>query len=158
MEDRFFCSNTHEPFITTIAKHNIGVVDYESKYNNAQKEYDELSKKHKELLNKFQALEHAYNNTLEAHLNVLPERHIINENATVLFFKGGNKIIVKRCKDDNFNARLGFLTAFFQRYCGMSKNKANKYLAKIEDDYIAEENKAKEESNGRTKIQKSKSR
>lgn len=62
----------------------------------------------------------------------LPERYIINENATILFWKDGKKTVVKRCKNDEFNPRLGFLTAFFQRYCGMSKNKANKYLASLE--------------------------
>ena len=45
---------------------------------------------------------------------------------------GGEKTIVKRCADDEFNKRLGFLTAFFQHYSGMSKNKANKFLAELE--------------------------
>ena len=62
----------------------------------------------------------------------LPERYIINENATILFWKNGEKTIVKRASDDEFNPRLAFLTAFFQRYCGMSKNKANKYLANLQ--------------------------
>ena len=62
----------------------------------------------------------------------LPERYIINENATILFWKNGEKTIVKRATDDEFNPRLAFLTAFFQRYCGMSKNKANKYLANLQ--------------------------
>ena len=62
----------------------------------------------------------------------LPERYIINQNATILFWEDGTKTIVKRCKDDEFNPRLAFLTAFFQKYCGMSKNKANKYLASLQ--------------------------
>lgn len=62
----------------------------------------------------------------------MPERYIINENATILFWKNGEKTIVKRCEEDDFNPRLAFLTAFFQHYCGMSKNKANKYLASLE--------------------------
>lgn len=62
----------------------------------------------------------------------LPKRYIINQNATILFWKDGTKTIVKRCKDDEFNPRLAFLTAFFQKYCGMSKNKANKYLANLQ--------------------------
>ncbi len=61
----------------------------------------------------------------------LPERYIINENATILFWENGEKTVVKRCADDEFNPRLAFLTAFFQHYCGMSKNKANKYLANL---------------------------
>ena len=47
----------------------------------------------------------------------LPERYIINSNATVLFWKNGEKTVVKRCADDDFKPRLAFLTAFFQRYC-----------------------------------------
>lgn len=62
----------------------------------------------------------------------LPERYIINENATILFWKDGEKTIVRKCEDDEFNPRLAFLTALFQHYCGMSKNKANKYLANLE--------------------------
>ena len=62
----------------------------------------------------------------------LPERYIINENATILFWKNGEKTVVKRCTDDAFNPRLAFLTAFFQRYADMSKNKANKYLASLQ--------------------------
>lgn len=62
----------------------------------------------------------------------LPERYIINKNATILFWKDGEKTVVRRCEDDEFNPRLAFLTAFFQHYCGMSKNKANKYLASLE--------------------------
>jgi len=62
----------------------------------------------------------------------LPERYIINDGATILFWKDGSKTVVKRAQDDEFNPRLAFLTAFFQHYCGMSKNKANKYLASLE--------------------------
>lgn len=70
----------------------------------------------------------------------LPERYIINENATILFWKDGEKTVVKRAEDDEFNPRLAFLTAFFQHYCGMSKNKANKYLAglKVEEPKVKE--------------------
>ena len=65
--------------------------------------------------------------------NNLPKRYIINKGATILFWKDGTKTIVKRCKDDEYNKRLGFLTAYFQKHCGMSKNKANKYLASLEE-------------------------
>lgn len=78
----------------------------------------------------------------------LPERYIINENATILFWKNGEKTIVKRASDDKFNPRLAFLTAFFQRYCGMSKNKANKYLAnlQVEKKIETKEEKAEDKS------------
>ena len=64
----------------------------------------------------------------------LPQRYIINKGATILFWADGSKTIVKRCKDDKYNKRLGFLTAYFQKHCGMSKNKANKYLASLEEE------------------------
>lgn len=66
----------------------------------------------------------------------LPERYIINKEATILFWKNGEKTIVKRATDDEFNPRLAFLTAFFQRYSGLSKNKANKYLASLQVEEI----------------------
>ena len=62
----------------------------------------------------------------------LPEHYIINENACILFWKNGEKTVVKKCADDEFNPRLSFLTAFFQHYIDMSKNKANKYLANLQ--------------------------
>ncbi len=62
----------------------------------------------------------------------LPERYIINENACILFWQNGEKTVVKRCAYDAFNPRLAFLTAFFQHYVDMSKNKANKYLASLQ--------------------------
>lgn len=71
--------------------------------------------------------------------NELPERYIINKGATILFWKDGSKTIVKRCKDDKYDKRLGFLTAYFQKHCGMSKNKANKYLAGLVDEEQVEE-------------------
>lgn len=67
----------------------------------------------------------------------LPERYIINENACILFWKNGEKTVVKRCADDAFNPRLAFLTAFFQ----LSKNKANKYLANLQVEVKEEEQK-----------------
>lgn len=47
----------------------------------------------------------------------MPKKYIINHGATVLIWDNGEKTVVKRCKDDEFNKRLGFLTAFFQHYC-----------------------------------------
>ena len=58
----------------------------------------------------------------------LPTRYIINKGATILFWEDGTKTIVKKSKDDKYDKRLGFLTAYFQKNCGMSKNKANTYL------------------------------
>lgn len=68
----------------------------------------------------------------------LPKHYIINKNATILFWRNGEKTVVKRCADDEFNPRLAFLTAFFQHYVDMSKNKANKYLANLQVEEVKE--------------------
>lgn len=62
----------------------------------------------------------------------LPKNYIINDGATILFWKDGTKTIVKRSKNETFDKRLGFLTAYFQKHCGMSKTKANKFLDNLE--------------------------
>ena len=62
----------------------------------------------------------------------LPKHYIINDGATILFWKDGTKTVVKRSKDEKFDKRLGFLTAYFQKHCGMSKTKANKFLDNLE--------------------------
>lgn len=63
-----------------------------------------------------------------------PKRYIINKGATILFWEDGDKTIVKRSKDDEYNKRLGFLTAYFQKHSGLTKNQANKYLANLQDE------------------------
>lgn len=64
----------------------------------------------------------------------MPKKYIINKGATILFWDDNEneKTIVKRCKDDKFNKRLGFLTAYFQYHSGLSKTQANKYLSELE--------------------------
>jgi len=66
----------------------------------------------------------------------LPKRYIINKGATILFWSDdkSDKTIVKRSKDDKYDKRLGFLTAYFQYHSGLSKNKANKYLDNLEEE------------------------
>lgn len=66
--------------------------------------------------------------------NNLPKRYIINKGATILFWEDGTKTIVKRSKDDEYNKRLGFLTSYFQKHSGLTKNQANKYLANLQDE------------------------
>lgn len=80
----------------------------------------------------------------------MPKKTIINHGATVLIWDNGEKTVVKRCEDDEFNKRLGFLTAFFQHYCGMSKNKANKFLAELEVE--DEEKEEVKETNSKNKF------
>lgn len=84
----------------------------------------------------------------------LPERYIINDGATILFWRNGEKTVVKRASDDEFNPRLAFLTAFFQHYCGMSKNKANKYLANLEIEENSEKTISKEKNKKKPKHMK----
>ena len=84
----------------------------------------------------------------------LPERYIINKNACILFWQNGEKTVVKRCADDEFNPRLAFLTAFFQHYVNMSKNKANKYLASLQVKVEKEEPKQKSKHIKTDKIEK----
>ena len=59
------------------------------------------------------------------------DRYIINDGATILFWADGTKTIVKRTKEDEFNPRLAFLTAYFQKKSGLSKTKANKFLSEL---------------------------
>lgn len=65
----------------------------------------------------------------------IPDRYIINDGATILFWRDGTKTIVKRSDNDEFDPIKGFLWAYFQKHCGLSKTKANKYLWKIQDDF-----------------------
>lgn len=64
----------------------------------------------------------------EVGCNKLPSRYIINKNATILFWEDGSKTVVKRCEDDKYDKRLGFLIGYFQKNSGLSKTKANKFL------------------------------
>lgn len=64
----------------------------------------------------------------------LPKHYIINDGATILFWEDGTKTIVRRCEDDTYDKRLGFLTAYFQKNSGLSKNKANKFLASLKEE------------------------
>ena len=83
----------------------------------------------------------------------MPKKYIINHGATVLIWDDGEKTVVKRCADDEFNKKLGFLTAFFQHYSGMSKNKANKFLAELEvEDKEKEETKETKKTKSKTKF------
>lgn len=66
---------------------------------------------------------------------ILPKKYIINDNATILFWNDGTKTIVRKSKDDEYNKKLSFLWAYFQKNCGLSKNKANKYLEDLVDNH-----------------------
>ena len=70
----------------------------------------------------------------EQSIVALPEKYIINDRATVLFWKDGTKTIVRRAKEDEYNKKIGFLWAYFQKNSGLSKTKANEYLDNLIDD------------------------
>ena len=83
---------------------------------------------------------HRYSMTFEVPLpinikrNKLPDKYIINKGATILFWEDDTKTIIKRTEEDEHNKRLAFLTAYFQKHCGLSKNQANKYLDSLMDE------------------------
>lgn len=64
----------------------------------------------------------------------IPKRCIMNEDVTILIWPDDTKTIVRRMEGDKNNPRLAFLTAYFQKHSGLSKNKANKYLDILEND------------------------
>jgi len=53
--------------------------------------------------------------------------------ATTLMFDK-EATVVKCGKDDKYSRRVGFLEAYFQATCGLSKTQAKKYLDKIVED------------------------
>lgn len=59
------------------------------------------------------------------------DHYIINDGATILFWSDGTKTIVKRTQEDKFDKRVAFLTAYFQKNSGLSRTKANKFLANL---------------------------
>ena len=61
----------------------------------------------------------------------MPERIIFNGNATIVFWKDGTKTVVKASDEAFIDPEKGFLIAYFQKWCGLSKTKANKYLERL---------------------------
>ena len=65
----------------------------------------------------------------------LPDNVFFNDKkkATTLMFY--NEATVVKCgKGDKYSRRIGFLEAYFQATCGLSKTQAKKYLDKIVED------------------------
>ncbi len=60
----------------------------------------------------------------------LPKEYYINKKKKTVVLKWDDDTItkVKTSKDDKFDARFGFLLAYFQKHCGMSRTQANKYI------------------------------
>lgn len=65
----------------------------------------------------------------------LPDNVFFNDKkkATTLMFDD-TATVVKCGKDDKYSRRVGFLEAYFQATCGLSKTQAKKYLDKIVED------------------------
>jgi len=65
----------------------------------------------------------------------LPEKYIINENATILFWDGCNETITRsfRNHNDSFDKELGFLVAFFKYHWNGSKTSQKNVLESIND-------------------------
>lgn len=66
--------------------------------------------------------------------NAIPKKYIIKNDITILIWDDNSKTIIRRGKDDVHDKRLAFLTAYFQKHSGLSKNKANKYLDSLVDE------------------------
>lgn len=79
-----------------------------------------------------------------------PKEYYINEKKKTVVLKWNDDTItkVKVSENDKFDARYGFLIAYFQKNCGMSKTKANKYLdnlkVEIEEKKVRKTRKKKE--------------
>jgi hypothetical protein len=65
-------------------------------------------------------------------MSKLPRKVFFNKKkkATTLIF-GDKPTVVKCGKGDKYSKRVGFLEAYFQATCGLSKTQAKKYLDKI---------------------------
>ena len=64
--------------------------------------------------------------------NTLPKQVFFNDKKKTTVLKWEDDSITKvKCHDDEFDERTGFLIAYFQKTCGLTKNKANKYLESL---------------------------
>ena len=82
-------------------------------------------------------------------LALTPSKVFFNDKkkATTIMF-GETATVVKCGKGDKYDRRIGFLEAYFQATCNMSKNKALKYLNEIvKDKEVKEETKVEEKPN-----------
>lgn len=87
------------------------------------------------VLNQLDYLWHLYSTDTEENTLKLPTNVFFNDKkkATTLMFDK-DATVVKCGKDDKYSRRIGFLEAYFQATCGLSKTQAKKYLDKIVED------------------------
>lgn len=62
----------------------------------------------------------------------LPEKYIINDGATVLFWSDDTKTISKRHKEDTFDKELGFLFAYYYKKCGLTNAARKRVIDSID--------------------------
>ena len=58
----------------------------------------------------------------------LPDEVYFQDAIETVVIKYGDKTTTVSTHDDEYDRRFGFLLAYFQANCGLSKNKANKFL------------------------------
>ena len=63
----------------------------------------------------------------------LPKKVLFNEKkkAVTLLDEFDNVTVVRATKGDKYDKKFGFLLAYFQQNCGLTKTQANKYLKEI---------------------------
>lgn len=67
--------------------------------------------------------------------NNLPDKVFFNTKKKTTVLLKNDKTIKVKCDDkEKFSKRIGFLEAYFQMTCGMSKTQALKYLEELEND------------------------
>lgn len=62
----------------------------------------------------------------------MPDRYIINNRATILFWNDGTKTVSKRHKEDEFDKELGFLFAYYYKKCGLSNGARKRVIESID--------------------------
>lgn len=67
--------------------------------------------------------------------NNLPDKVFFNSKKKTTVLLKNDEITKVKCDDkEKFSKRIGFLEAYFQMTCGMSKTQALKYLEELEND------------------------
>lgn len=63
---------------------------------------------------------------------VTMQKYIINDGATIIFWKDGSKTVSKRDKNDKFDKELGFLFAYFYKFFKGSKASRKRVIDCVE--------------------------
>ena len=60
------------------------------------------------------------------------KRMTFNNPATVVLWADSSKTVVKSTDNDEYNPRIGFLYAYFEKHSGLSKTQCGKFLDAVE--------------------------